>query len=93
MHRTWGKPDANQAEIIDVLRAAGFAVQELSGVGKGCPDLLVADRRNGFMCLMEVKMLRGVLTPKQVDWIETWPAKVHVVHTAEEALAVAAMLF
>src|SRR5580700_7594734 len=44
--------DANHVEIVKALRQAGASVQSLAGVGKGCPDLLVA--RAGQMWLIEV---------------------------------------
>ena len=33
--------DLNHKPIVDGLRAHGYAVLNLSGVGKGCPDILV----------------------------------------------------
>lgn len=46
--------DANHAEIVAALRKVGCKVVDLSGVGKGVPDLLVADRLRRFW-LVEVK--------------------------------------
>lgn len=54
MVRRWGKPDANQAEIVEALRGIPeCSVLLLSAVGKGCPDLLVGYR--GFNFLFEIK--------------------------------------
>ena len=50
------KPDANQAEVVAALRAAGYAVLDLHRVGEGVPDLLVADERTGHQVLVEIKM-------------------------------------
>jgi len=47
------KVDANQADIVEALRAAGCFVQSLAGVGKGNPDLLVGSEGKWF--LLEVK--------------------------------------
>ena len=33
------RTDFNQQEIINALRAIGCSVQDLSQVGRGCPDL------------------------------------------------------
>jgi hypothetical protein len=36
------RKDDNQDAIVEALEAAGCKVQSLAGVGRGCPDLLVA---------------------------------------------------
>ena len=89
MHRTWGKPDAGQASIVDALLAAGYRVQTLSAVGMGCPDLLVSQTdAGGFaqMWLLEVKQAGEKLNDLQKKWHATWAAPVHIVTTPEEAL-------
>ena len=53
--RMYGKVDANQAEIVKALRQVGMSVLSLAPMGKGCPDLLVADDDSYF--LIEVQML------------------------------------
>jgi hypothetical protein len=84
------KRDANQAEIVAALFAAGCSVQDLHAVGGGCPDLLVG--QNGETFLMEVKMWRNQrgdpnpLTPCQKSWHRDWRGHVRVVTTPEEAL-------
>ena len=45
--------DRNQHEIIEALRACGAKVADLSQLGRGVPDLLVACR--GVIYLVEVK--------------------------------------
>lgn len=86
--RQVAKRDANEAEIIQALLAAGASVQQLSA--KGVPDLLVGytDPDTGMPtnALMEVKAGRNTLTPDQVAWIEGWNGQVYVVHSVEEAL-------
>ena len=47
------KVDANQAAIVEALRAAGCFVTSLAGVGKGVPDALVGS--DGKWFLMEIK--------------------------------------
>ena len=54
MVRRFGKPDANQAAIIEALRGIPeCAVLVLSAVGNGCPDIAVGYR--GFNFLFEIK--------------------------------------
>ena len=48
--RQRGRTDNNHQEIMDYLRKTmGAQVQDLSGVGKGCPDLLVGWRGVDFL--------------------------------------------
>lgn len=82
------KRDANQAPIVKALIEAGRAVLDLSGVGGGCPDILVG--WGGHMLLIEIKNPEGrdKVDPKQVDWHRTWKGTpVVVVRSVEEALA------
>ena len=69
--------DANQSAIVDAFRACGWSVLDLSGVGQGCPDLLVKDR-SGALRLVEVKdgkksPSKRALTPPQVEFHAVWP--------------------
>lgn len=82
--------DANQAEIVKVLRAVGCSVQILATVGKGCPDLLVGFRGRN-LCL-EVKdgslpPSHRELTPHQRAWHASWAGQVAIVTSVDEALA------
>lgn len=83
------KIDANQNEIVDALRKAGCSVQILSGVGKGCPDILVG--RGGRNYLLEIKdgnkpKSAQKLTPDQVEWHDKWSGSVFTVNSIELAL-------
>lgn len=89
--RQKAKIDANQPEIVRVLRQIGCSVQSLAQLGKGVPDLLVA--RNGSMWLMEVKdgakpPSGRKLTRDETRWMLGWKAYVHVVTCADDALKV-----
>jgi Holliday junction resolvase len=65
------RTDANQAEIVKILRQAGADVYDLSKVGKGIPDLLVTF--NGETILMEVKTnAKSRYTPDQLKFIANW---------------------
>jgi len=83
------RPDANQAEIIRVLRAAGATVTILAGVGFGCPDLVVGF--HGVNLLYEIKNLNGRgdrMTAAETEWIETWRGQISIVYDAQQALSV-----
>jgi hypothetical protein len=92
--------DANEAAIVEALRAIGCVVQQLDQ-GGGVPDLLVG--RGGVNLLMEVKSPdakggakpggarmkgRGALTPDQVRWFGAWKGgRIVEVVNVEEAIA------
>ena len=67
--------DANQREIVKVLKQCGASVTSLAAVGKGVPDLLVGYR--GHTLLMEIKdgkkpPAHRKLTSCQVSFHSTW---------------------
>lgn len=85
--------DANQGAIVSALRTIGCFVQSLAMVGGGVPDLLCGCR--GRWHLFEVKdgakpPSARALTPAEAKWhaAASRHAPVHVVASAEEALAV-----
>lgn len=77
--------DSNHAEIVDALRKVGVSVQSLATIGKGCPDLVAANKTATW--LIEVKGPKGKLTDDQVKFIEGWRGHVHIVRTVDDALA------
>ncbi len=77
--------DANQGEIVAALRRMGASVQSLSGMGEGCPDLLVG--WNGRNYLLEVKAAGGKRTPAEFAWHSCWQGQVNVAYSVEEAIA------
>jgi Holliday junction resolvase len=86
-----GKVDANQPEIVKVLRQAGATVLSLSNMGSGCPDLLVGFHDANF--LMEIKdparkPSEQRLTEGEQDFFDSWVGQKAVVKTPEEALRV-----
>lgn len=89
--------DANQAEIVAVLRDLGATVQPLNAVKSGCPDLLVGYR--GANYLLEVKdgskpPSHKKLTRDETKWIATWRGTVIVVESVDDAIsAVTGILF
>ena len=87
--RRAARVDANQAEIVETLRAYGASVFSLAAVGCGCPDLVVGI--GGHTHLVEVKNRSrwpsdGKLRQGQVEWHATWRgAAVTVLASAEQA--------
>lgn len=91
MSRFAKRVDANQSEIVAVLRAHGVRVLDVSWAGRGLPDLLCHYR--GRTRGLEVKDGRKVpsqrrLTPAEVAFAEAFPDFVATVECAEDALAV-----
>lgn len=82
--RKYGKVDLEQPTIVQTLRDAGCAVQILSMVGGGCPDILVS--RGGEMLLVELKSKGGTLTEDQVKWHPKWKAPILIALTADDVL-------
>lgn len=89
--RRAARTDANHAEIVKALRAAGCFVQSLASIGKGCPDILFLCRQKWF--LAEVKdgkkpPSRRNLTPHEQRWHElAGMGMVYVIESVEDALA------
>ena len=90
MTRFAARTDANQREIVRVLRQLGATVCDLSGVGKGCPDILVGFR--GKTYLAEIKdgakpPSARKLTPDEKQFHESWRGRpVSVVECVPDAL-------
>jgi hypothetical protein len=70
MPRWAAKVDGNHQEIVKSLRQLGWSVLDLSRVGQGCPDLLIAKR--GRTLLAEVKTPTGRLGPPQRAFLKQW---------------------
>lgn len=86
------KADANQKDIVAALRGIGAKVIPTHTVGQGFPDLVV--EYGGRTMLMEVKdpkqpKHRHELTPAQKIFHDAWSGEIHVVFTAEQAIAAA----
>jgi Holliday junction resolvase len=75
MSRRAAKVDANHAQVVSALQAAGAKVLSLAAVGDGVPDLLVGFRAT--LLLIEVKdgdksPSRRGLTEKQKTFHAEW---------------------
>ncbi len=88
--RIAAKVDDNQKAIVDALRQCGLSVLSLARMGKGCPDLLVADDDSYF--LIEVKGPKGKLTPDQEAFISEWRGVVHICRTVDDALQIVGVI-
>ena len=89
--RQAARVDANQVEIVAEYRAMGASVQDLSAVGKGCPDIAVGFR--GVTLFVEIKdgakpPSQRKLTPHQVDWHAKWEGSVVVQTKVEECILI-----
>jgi len=79
--------DCNQKDIVHALKTFGATVVDLSGVGKGCPDLLVGFKQKTY--LIEVKKdSKAKFTPQQLQFNENWRGGVVArIETIDEAIA------
>jgi len=79
--------DCNQKDIVHALKTFGATVVDLSGVGKGCPDLLIGFK--GTTYLIEIKKdSKAKFTPQQLQFNELWAGGVIArIQTIDEAVA------
>ncbi len=89
--RRAARTDANHSEVVREFRARGFSVLDLSRMGQGCPDLLVA--RAGDSWLIEIKdgnkpPSQRQLTPDERQFHDSWRGRVLVVKDIEDVAAV-----
>lgn len=83
------RTDANQGAIVAALRKVGASVCIISGVGEGCPDLIVG--RGSVNYLLEVKdgskpPSARKLTDDEQKFHESWWGRVDVVESVDDAL-------
>jgi len=83
--------DANQNEIVQVLRDVGASVAITSMVGSGFPDIVVGFRGRNY--LIEIKdgskpPSKRKLTPDEQEFFDTWRGKVFVANDVNEALSI-----
>ena len=73
------RTDHNQAMISRSLQWAGYHITDLSGAGKGIPDLLCT--KNGQCFLVEIKNKQGRnrFTPCQIEYYRQVKAPVFVI--------------
>ena len=96
MKRRAAKVDANQPQLVDQLRKAGYSVAITSQVGNGFPDIVVGfERPSGerVNVLVEIKDATKPpsakrLTADEKAFHQKWQGRVVVVESVEEALEV-----
>lgn len=81
----YGKPDDNQAAIVETYRKCGWSVAITSAVGNGFPDLVV-----GYMLItyiVEVKVKKKKLRKSQTDFAACWKGSpVIEIRSVEDAI-------
>ncbi len=66
--------DRNHREVVEEFERLGYAVQNLPGIARGVPDLIVSDHME--MWWVEVKDgPKASHTSDQVKWERTWKSK------------------
>lgn len=82
------KTDCNHAEIRDGLRAQplNYEVVDMSGLGRGIPDLMVKTRKFKRPVWVEIKMPGEKLTTAELAFFEFWPGDCVIVRSLEEAV-------
>ena len=90
----YGKPDANHAEIVRILRRCGCMVADTKMVGSGFPDIVAWNPRNNILVMLEIKdgnkpPSKQKLTKAEEQFHADWDgAPVFVVNSSEEAMQV-----
>lgn len=89
------RTDANHADMVEEFRRLGASVLDLSRMGEGAPDLLIAF--GGLCMLVEVKNPKKPpsarkLTPDQVDFWNGWKANPRIVMTKQDCQAAVTVL-
>lgn len=80
------RTDVNQKDIVQALRTFGATVVDLSGVGKGCPDLLIGFQNETY--LIEIKKdSKAKFTEQQLQFNEKWNGgKLARIETIDQAI-------
>ena len=81
--------DANHSEIVDALRATGWAVKDTSRVGEGFPDLVI--EKNLLVLLAEVKVpeaagKKGEYTKGQKKFYQEWRGPVFTLRSVDDVV-------
>lgn len=84
--RLANRRDANHAEIVSAFEQCGWRVLDLSRVGQGCPDILIA--KAGKTALVEIKIPKGKLRQNQSVFASLWAGKVYTCRTMTDVLKV-----
>ena len=87
--RRAARVDANQAEIVKLLRKAGCSVLDMSRLGGGAPDIAIG--YGGLTMLCELKdgskpPSARKLTADEQKWHDTWTGGVRLITNPDDAL-------
>ena len=86
--RRAAKVDANHGDIVAALRRHGCKVVDLSGMGKGVPDVMVWVPAFRRWVLIEIKVPGEKLNERQEKWHKEFQGcMVFVVSSEAEAIA------
>ena len=82
------RTDANHSQIIATFRRCGFSVLDLSRVGCGCGDALIAKGRTVMVEIKDGSKPPSVrrLTPDEERFALSWKGEYHVIASVDEAL-------
>lgn len=83
--RTAAKKDLNHNAIKGTFESLGCYVLDLWQLGKGKPDMWVADLQHARTFFVEVKSKRGKRSPDQIDWANNCPVPTYVIRSEEAA--------
>jgi Holliday junction resolvase len=91
MGRRAARVDANQNEIVTMLRKMGYSVAITSDCGKGFPDIVVG--RSGKNYLFEIKDGNKVpskqkLTDLEQQFADTWKGQYNVITCLDDAIKI-----
>jgi len=78
------RTDNNHSDISSAFRKLGYSVFNMSAVGKGFPDIIIAKHNRNY--LIEIKTNKGKLTPAQVEFKERWLSPVYIVRSAKDVI-------
>lgn len=91
MGRRAARVDANQNEIVTMLRKMGYSVAITSDCGKGFPDIVVG--RSGRNYLFEIKdgskpPSAQKLTEAEQQFADTWKGQYNVITCLDDAIKI-----
>jgi len=91
MGRRAARIDANQNEIVTMLRKMGYSVAITSDCGKGFPDIVVG--RSGRNYLFEIKDGNKVpskqkLTDLEQQFCDAWKGQYNVITCLDDAIKI-----
>jgi hypothetical protein len=79
--------DNNQREIVQALEQAGYFVTDLSAVGNGCPDLLVASTWGTFLVEVKRNDRKYYFTPAQIEYHAATSAPIYVIKSVDDVIS------